>query len=61
MPCLHLYPKDLRIPDWELHQEIVVAICRDCGRILEIRVLSSQSDESMPRMDGAAEVAAKIT
>jgi hypothetical protein len=44
MPCLHLYPKDLRIPDWERSQDIVVVVCRDCGKVLEIR-FSSQDGE----------------
>jgi len=37
MTCLHLHPRELRIPDWELHQDIVVVVCRDCSSILEIR------------------------
>jgi len=47
MTCLHLHPKDLRIPDWELQQDIVVIICHDCGKVFEIRLLSSQSPENL--------------
>ena len=53
MPCLHLYPKDLRIPDWEWQRDVVVTICRDCGKVLEIRVLSSQSGDT-PQPPGEA-------
>jgi hypothetical protein len=37
MTCLHLHLKSLRIPDWERLQDIVVVVCRDCGKVLEIR------------------------
>ena len=37
MTCLHPHPRELRKPDWELHQDIVVVVCRDCASVLEIR------------------------
>ena len=55
MPCLHVYPKDLRIPEWEHSQDIVVVVCRDCGKVLEIR-FSSQSGE---KSNGLVEVPQK--
>ena len=44
MTCLHLYPEDLRIPDWELQEDIILVVCRDCGTVLDIG-FSSQSGE----------------
>jgi len=43
MTCLHLHPRDLRVPDWELQQDIVVVVCHDCSKVLDVRILSSQS------------------
>jgi hypothetical protein len=44
MTCLHLYPRDLRIPDWERQEDIILVVCRDCGKVLDIS-FSSQSGE----------------
>jgi len=46
MTCLHLHPKYLRVQDWEQQQDIAVVICPRCGKVLEIRLLSSQSSDA---------------
>ncbi|UCD44982.1 MAG: hypothetical protein JSV27_00255 [Candidatus Bathyarchaeota archaeon] len=45
MTCLHLYPRNLRIPDWELNEDILLTLCQVCGKVLEIR-FSSQPGEA---------------
>ena len=54
MTCLHLHPKDLQIPDWEQQQDIVVVVCLDCGKVLEIRLLGSHSGEAPSRAKALA-------
>jgi len=46
MTCLHLYPEDHRIPDWELHRDLRVVLCRDCSKVLEIE-FDFQSGETL--------------
>jgi hypothetical protein len=53
MTCLHLYPKDLRIPDWERSEDVVLVVCRDCGKVLDIN-FSSQSGELSEEILGRA-------
>jgi hypothetical protein len=60
MTCLHLHPKGLRIPDWERQQDIVVVVCLDCGKVLEIRLLGSHSGKAPSRAEALAVTPAKI-
>jgi len=44
MTCLHPYPEDLRVPDWDRFEDIRIVLCRDCATVLEIGY-ESQSGE----------------
>jgi len=44
MPCLHPRPKDLRIPDWERQDDVVIVLCSECGKVMEIRFCSQSAD-----------------
>jgi len=52
MHCLHLYPRDLRIPDWERGEDVFLTFCPDCGKVLDIRLLSPRSGESPKPPEG---------
>ncbi|KON31219.1 hypothetical protein AC482_01580 [miscellaneous Crenarchaeota group-15 archaeon DG-45] len=61
MTCLHLHPKHLRIGDWEQQQDIAIVVCLRCGKVLEIRLLGSQSsktheDEGKPPAEASVEI-----
>ncbi|MCK5317935.1 MAG: hypothetical protein KAJ55_08475 [Anaerolineales bacterium] len=50
MTCLHQCPEDLRIHDWELHEDILLTLCRFCSKVLGIEFDSrpGETQEGQP-------------